>query len=227
MLRPWYAVLSDRTAVALSGSDAALVWHNLSTNLAVCGPCHLLNAQGRLLFAAFVGRSEHQQLIVDVDTAVLPQFQRHVAMYALRKDVRLAPLPRMHVVHAEGLGGGGCVDRRFGDAAERRYCETLPDVERNDARYDTLRRLNGISESFAELSLGKAVSLECNLDRQVWWFAPRVLLLTLLSRAGCRLTRDAIWARNSFHALTFLGWCGSASWPSLWRPAMLPSRPPT
>jgi folate-binding protein YgfZ len=154
----------------VSGSDTQIVMNNLATSDRP-GFCHMLNAQGRVLFDAFLVPVD-DELLVEVDASLAGQFRRHIATYSLRKKVKVSEEERLrHVLHISGprtaAAGVWHLDSRLPESW-RLYSEagSVPSLEQRDARYETVRILSGCAEGAEELGFGKAISLECNLDRQ-------------------------------------------------------------
>ncbi len=167
----FYARVSSRQVWRVSGSDTQIVMNNLATSDKP-GFCHMLNAQGRVLFDAFVV-PVGDELLVEVDASLAAQFRRHLAMYSLRKLVKVSEEERLrHVLHVSGprtdAAGVWQKDTRLPEGCWRLYAEAgaVAGLEQRDARYETVRILSGCAEGAEELGFGKSISLECNLDRQ-------------------------------------------------------------
>jgi folate-binding protein YgfZ len=167
----FFARVTSRQVWRVSGSDTQVVMNNLATTDRP-GFCHMLNAQGRVLFDAFVVPVDGE-LLVEVDASLAAQFRRHLGMYSLRKKVKVCEEERLrHVLHVSGprtdAPGVWQQDTRLPESCWRLYSETdqVSGLPQRDARYETVRILSGCAEGAEELGFGKAISLECNLDRQ-------------------------------------------------------------
>ena len=164
--------LPHRAVMRLSGKDAQKVVHNLTT-IDGTGYCNFLSPQGRVLFDVFVA-SASGDLLLEVDRELLPQFTKHVNMYKLRQDAKLAEESDFaHVVHVTGVvppevSGIVLEDSRM-PGAWRVYCNDLKWMDQFEDRrdgYETRRFLRGVGEGQSELRFNKSMSLENNLDRQ-------------------------------------------------------------
>jgi hypothetical protein len=152
--------LTDRAVVRLSGEDVRGFLQGLVTN-DVAGPlpvwAGLLTPQGKCLFD-FLVWSDGDDLLLDCEAAAADDLIKRLAIYRLRRPIRIEPEPSL-AVHWSKDGDDGVPDPRF-DGLGRRWLGP-PDEPATGWLEHRLRW--GVCEGRAEL--GDLLWLECNADQ--------------------------------------------------------------
>jgi hypothetical protein len=149
--------LTDRAVVRLSGEDVRGFLQGLVTN-DVAGPlpvwAGLLTPQGKCLFD-FLVWSDGDDLLLDCEAAAADDLIKRLAIYRLRRPIRIEPEPSL-AVHWSKDGGEGVPDPRL-TALGRRW---LAPADEPAAGWLEHRLRLGVTEGWAEL--GDLLWLECN-----------------------------------------------------------------
>jgi len=156
--------LADRAILRLSGEDVRGFLQGLVTNdLGALAPARplwaaLLSAQGKLLFD-FLVWADGDDVLVDAERAQAEALARRLALYRLRRPIRIDHEPGLHV-HWSAQGAQGVADPRLAELGRRWLA-----AEGGDDASEAWRahRLGlGVAEGSAELGEGTTLWLECN-----------------------------------------------------------------
>ena len=149
--------LTDRAVVRLSGEDVRGFVQGLVTN-DVLGElpawAALLTPQGKCLFD-FLVWSDGDDLLLDCEADAADELIKRLAMYRLRRSIRIERDPSLAVHWSKG-GSEGVADPRLPDLG-RRWLAPADDAARGWLEH---RLRLGICEGRAEL--GDLLWLECN-----------------------------------------------------------------
>ena len=151
--------LADRALVRLSGEDVRGFLQGLVTN-DVTGPlpvwAGLLTAQGKVLFD-FLVWDHGDDLLIDCESSQAEALARRLALYRLRRSIRIA-IDESLAVHWSRDGAQGVADPRL--AALGRRWIAPPDAPAEGWRAHRLA--SGVAEGVAELGSDKTLWLEAN-----------------------------------------------------------------
>ncbi len=149
--------LTDRAIVRLSGEDVRGFLQGLVTN-DVAGPlpvwAGLLTPQGKCLFD-FMVWADGEDLLLDCEAAAADDLIKRLAVYRLRRPIRIERDPSL-AVHWSKDGTDGVPDPRLPELGRRRLAQA---DERANGWLEHRLRL-GVTEGRAEL--GDILWLECN-----------------------------------------------------------------
>jgi folate-binding protein YgfZ len=153
--------LIDRTLVRLSGEDVRGFLQGLVTN-DVTGPlpiwAGLLTPQGKALFD-FLIWPEGDDLLLDCEAAEADALIRRLALYRLRRPIRIERDPGL-AVHWSPGGEHGVPDPRLPQLGRRWIAPPAAPA----AGWHAHRLSLGVAEGVAELGSDKHLWLECNAD---------------------------------------------------------------
>ena len=148
--------LTDRAVIRLSGEDVRGFLQGLVTS-DVCGPlpvwAGLLTPQGKCLFD-FIIWGDGEDLLLDCEAAAADDLVKRLAIYRLRRPIRIERDPSL-AVHWS-LGGEGPPDPRFAPLGNR----WLGPADGGSSGWLEHRLRLGVCEGRAEL--GDILWLECN-----------------------------------------------------------------
>lgn len=179
---PGLAHLDHRALVSLKGRDTfkylqALTTNNLSTPSSQF--TSFLNAQGRILYDAFIYRTGESECLVEVDASTVDGFLAHLKRYKLRSkfDMRMLTQDELKVYSVFKLSQGHPslsiptstvhqLDQRAPGFGYRILSSSTPleMPETTVAEYTQSRFLNAIAEGSEELIPEKALPQESNID---------------------------------------------------------------
>eukprot|EP00474_Spongospora_subterranea_P001017 CRZ01475.1 hypothetical protein [Spongospora subterranea] len=213
-------VLRSRGVVHLSGPDAGVFLQGLVSNDILGGPVYtgFFNHKGRYLFDAFVMRGASGSYLLDVESSVVDDAIAHMSRYRLRSKVKIenrsdsyqvesflsgSPRPLSQImdrVRQSAIDDSfGFFDPRLPSLGLRTVFpkdhalegdELFADVDEEDNLFNAWMMLNGIPRHRLELSPGKTIPLEANLD----------FLNGIAFSKGCYLGQELI-ARTHFTGL--------------------------
>lgn len=154
-------MLAERVVVRLSGEDVSGFLQGLVTNDVaglVRGPLWsgLLTPQGKALFD-FVLWPDGEDVLLDCEGTQADALSRRLALYRLRRPIRIAPDPDIHV-HWAREAGVGVPDPRLAALGHRWLGPAAAIAEGWRAHRLSL----GVTEGVAELGNGDTLWLECN-----------------------------------------------------------------
>jgi folate-binding protein YgfZ len=149
--------LADRAVIRASGEDVRGFLQGLVTN-DVAGPlpvwAGLLSPQGKCLFD-FLVWEDGEDLLLDCEAAAADDLARRLAIYRLRRPIRIERDPSL-AVHWSTDGGEGVADPRLGNLGNR----WLTPADEPATGWLEHRLRLGVCEGRAEL--GDILWLECN-----------------------------------------------------------------
>lgn len=153
-----------RIAPADEGEDAAgflqgLVTQDVTGTLPVWSG--LLTPQGKALFDFFVWPSG-RDLLLDCEADAAEALMKRLAMYRLRRAIRIERDDTIAVHWANHPGDGGADDPRLKAIGERWIAPVAEDDAPADAAYREHRLRLGVTEGLAELGSDATLWLECN-----------------------------------------------------------------
>ena len=154
--------LTDRALIRLSGEDVGGFLQGLVTNdlrlLAQGRPlwAGLLTPQGKALFD-FILWADGEAVLVDCERGAAADLSRRLALYRLRRPIRIEPEESL-AVHWSAAGEQGSPDPRLLDLGRRWLA---PPDEGAEGWLEHRLRL-GVTEGLAELGSDKTLWLECN-----------------------------------------------------------------
>ena len=158
-------LLADRVLLRLAGEDVRGFLQGLVTNdvaaVAADRPvwAALLTAQGKVLFD-FMIWAEGDDVLVDCDAEAADALAKRLALYRLRRPIRIEREPGL-AVHWSAQGGEGAEDPRL-PALGRRWLAPADGQDPADGEWRAHRLGLGVTEGRAELGDGTTLWLECN-----------------------------------------------------------------
>ena len=174
MTKSYTQILDNRKLVRLSGEEAADFLNGLITCDVLVLKDHqsafgaLLSPQGKILFDFFVIRDKHGFLI-DIDGASRDDFIKRMMFYRLRRKVEIGFEEQFQSVLAswgdklEVDGALSVTDPRLGEAGERHYCKSAPQITQDD--YAQHRISLGLPEGGVDFQFGDAFPHEALMDQ--------------------------------------------------------------
>ncbi len=157
--------LVDRALIRLIGEEARDFMQGLITNdISLLAPgrpiwAGLLSPQGKALFD-FLLWEDGPDLLIDCESAAAEDLTRRLAMYRLRRAIRIEAAPDLAVFWSRA-GDEGAADPRL-PALGRRWLGPSDEEPGAVADWHRHRLQLGVTEGRAELGDGTTLWLECN-----------------------------------------------------------------
>jgi folate-binding protein YgfZ len=158
-------LLADRAVLRLSGEDVRSFLQGLVTNDVAAASANapvwaaLLTAQGKVLFD-FLLWADGEDVLIDCERDAAEALAKRLALYRLRRPIRIEPEPGL-AVHWAAQGDEGAEDPRLA-ALGRRWLAPANGDGAADANWRAHRLRLGVTEGRAELGDGATLWLECN-----------------------------------------------------------------
>jgi folate-binding protein YgfZ len=158
-------LLADRAVLRLSGEAVRSFLQGLVTNDVAAASANapvwaaLLTAQGKVLFD-FLLWADGEDVLIDCERDAAEALAKRLALYRLRRPIRIEPEPGL-AVHWAAQGDEGAEDPRL-PALGRRWLAPANGDGAADANWRAHRLRLGVTEGRAELGDGATLWLECN-----------------------------------------------------------------
>ena len=158
-------LLADRAVLRLAGEAVRSFLQGLVTNDVAAASANapvwaaLLTAQGKVLFD-FLLWADGEDVLIDCERDAAEALAKRLALYRLRRPIRIEPEPGL-AVHWAAQGDVGAEDPRLA-ALGRRWLAPANGDGAADANWRAHRLRLGVTEGRAELGDGATLWLECN-----------------------------------------------------------------